>query len=99
MLRSTYEKTFQLSVIWVQRGSISIFARDRGRNIKKTAIFGIGFAAILIAGIFCSEASAGVRIAVIDSGARGYVDAAISFTSYSGYQDPLNHGTEIFSTR
>src|SRR3989338_8498760 len=36
-----------------------------------------------------------INVAVIDSGARGYVDSAVSFTSYPANSDPLNHGTEI----
>jgi minor extracellular protease Epr len=55
----------------------------------------LGLTAFLLAGAWQATAVAEVRIAVIDSGARGHVDAAISFTSYAGDSDPLNHGTEI----
>lgn len=36
-----------------------------------------------------------IKVAIIDSGAKGYVDEAISFTSYAGTEDPLDHGTQI----
>lgn len=36
-----------------------------------------------------------VRIAIIDSGAKAYVDEAVSFTALSATEDPLNHGTQI----
>lgn len=36
-----------------------------------------------------------VKIAIIDSGARGYVDYYKSFTAYSADNDLLNHGTRI----
>ena len=35
------------------------------------------------------------RIALLDSGATGYVDRVISFTSLAADQDPLNHGTIV----
>ena len=36
-----------------------------------------------------------VKIAIIDSGTRGYVDFYKSFTTYSADEDALNHGTII----
>lgn len=54
----------------------------------------LGLTAFVLAA-WHATAAADVRIAVIDSGARAHVDAAISFTGYAGNQDPLNHGTEI----
>lgn len=36
-----------------------------------------------------------VKIAIIDSGTKGYVDLSISFTSFEPTQDPLHHGTKI----
>ena len=36
-----------------------------------------------------------IHVAIIDSGARGYADEGVSFTSYSAVKDPLDHGTQI----
>jgi hypothetical protein len=36
-----------------------------------------------------------IRVAIIDSGATGYVDEAISFTSLAANDDPLDHGTVV----
>ena len=36
-----------------------------------------------------------LSIAIIDSGAKGFVDEGISFTSYPASRDPLDHGTEV----
>ncbi|MFH1359447.1 MAG: S8 family serine peptidase [Candidatus Omnitrophota bacterium] len=36
-----------------------------------------------------------IRIAIIDSGAKAYVDEAVSFTTFSADSDPLNHGTHV----
>ena len=36
-----------------------------------------------------------IHIAIIDSGATGYVDFGKSFTSFPANSDPLNHGTYI----
>ena len=55
------------------------------------------FAGLIVAAICClpTEAESAVRIAVLDSGATAHVDRALSFTSYAGSEDPLNHGTHI----
>ncbi len=43
----------------------------------------------------CPAFASDVKVAILDSGAMGYVDSAVSFTSLSANQDPLRHGTEI----
>jgi minor extracellular protease Epr len=64
------------------------------RNIKKTTsmIIVIIMLTVMPAGnVHAKE----IKIAVIDSGAKGYADSYKSFTTYSADEDALNHGTII----
>ena len=62
------------------------------KNKLKIIIF---LTMIFVVGALSTASAEGVKIAVIDSGATGYVDEAVSFTSYAGNEDPLHHGTVV----
>lgn len=63
------------------------------KTIAGETIFALALVLIAMAGPSLSANE--ISIAIIDSGARSYVDTGESFTSYPANQDPLNHGTEI----
>ena len=64
-------------------------------STHKTIRVGL-WASVVVLFACCVPVSAEtVSVAIIDSGAVGYVDSAVSFTSYAADRDPLNHGTQI----
>ncbi|HOW36146.1 MAG TPA: S8/S53 family peptidase [Candidatus Omnitrophota bacterium] len=66
-------------------------------NVLKKMVEGMIFALALVLIVMAGPSLSAdeISIAIIDSGARSYVDAGESFTSYPARQDPLGHGTEI----
>ncbi len=65
------------------------------RRFRKIKILRLLLCGLFLAAFPVIAQAEMVRIAIIDSGAKAYVNEALSFTALSATEDPLSHGTQI----